>query len=151
MVPSFVARCEAQYSCPVSKRAHSSCPLKRQTAPSSAIATCVPPRRTQPWTGRTLGTDAVPGLSRCSTPPDPLNCIHNRRRGLSGRCFGESEPLRKSRYDLRWSHNRRRCEPHHNERTDVILSAIAHIAKFNIDEDAQQRMLDGWPAGDTGG
>src|ERR1041384_2101272 len=103
MVPSFMARCEAQYSCPVSKHARSSRPLKRQTALASAIATCVPPRRTQPWTGHTLGTDAVPGLSRCSTPPDPLNRIHNRRRGLYGRCFEESEPLRKSRYHLRWS------------------------------------------------
>lgn len=101
--PSVLARCEAQHSCPVSEYTHSCRRLRRQAAPSSAIAACFPPRRIRPWTGRTLGTDAAPGLSRCSTPPDPLNHIHNRRRGLHGRCFGETEPLRRSRYHLRWS------------------------------------------------
>src|SRR6476661_2799512 len=95
--------CTASAFLPLSEHAYSCLRLRRQAAPSSAIATCLPPRRTQPWTGRTLGTDAAPGLSRCSTPPDPLSHIHNRRRGLHGRCFGETEPLRRSRYHLRWS------------------------------------------------
>lgn len=81
----------------VSEQALSCRRLRRQPAPSSAIAACFPPRRTRPWTGCTLGTDAAPGLSRCSTPPDSLNHIHNRRPGLHGRGFGRTEPLRRSR------------------------------------------------------
>jgi hypothetical protein len=71
--------------------------LTRQAAPSSAHAVWFPPCRTRPWTGRTLGTDAAPGLSRCSTPPDPLSHIHNRRPDLHGRSFGTTEPLCRSR------------------------------------------------------
>lgn len=65
---------------------------------SSTISSGFPASlRTRPWTGRRSGRDAAQGFSRCSTPPDPLNHIHNRRQGLDGRWFGETEPLRRSR------------------------------------------------------
>jgi hypothetical protein len=53
--------------------------------------------RTRPWTGRRSGTGGAPRLSRCSTPPDPLNHIHNRMPDLHGGGLGSTEPLRRSR------------------------------------------------------
>jgi hypothetical protein len=67
-------------------------------SPSSAIAFGFPPTlRTRPWTGRRSDTDAAPGLSRCSTPPKPLNHIHSRRPDLYGGGLGTTEPLGRSR------------------------------------------------------
>ena len=54
--------------------------LRRQAAPSSAIVSGVPSTfRARPWNERMTGRGAAPGLSRCSTPPEPLNHIHSRR------------------------------------------------------------------------
>jgi hypothetical protein len=53
--------------------------------------------RTRPWTGRRSCRGAAPGLSRCSTPPDPPNHIHNRMSDLHGGGLGTTEPLRRSR------------------------------------------------------
>jgi len=52
--------------------------------------------RTRTWTGHRSGRGAVPGLSRCSTPPDPPNHIHNRMPDLQGEGLGTTEPLRRS-------------------------------------------------------
>ena len=83
--------------------------LRRQAAPSSAIAFGFPATlRTRPWTGRRSGTDADPGLSRCSTPPDPLNHIHSRRPDLYGGGLGTIEPLCRSRCCLLVVLDRRR-------------------------------------------
>ena len=74
------------------------CRLRRQAAHSSAIVPgCPSTFRTRPWTGCKLGTDAAPGLLRCSTSPDPPNHIRSRRLNLYGKNFGTIEPLGRSR------------------------------------------------------
>lgn len=78
--------------------------FRQQAAPSSTIASGFPSTfRTRPWTGRRLGTDAAPGLSMCSTPPDPLNHIYSRRPDPYGRGLGTTEPLGRSRCHLLWT------------------------------------------------
>lgn len=84
--------------------------LRRQAAPASAIVSGVPSTfRTRPWTERMPGRGAAPGLSRCSTPPDPLNHIQSRMPNLYGEDLGPIDPLGKSRYHLLVSDRLRVC------------------------------------------
>ena len=100
---------------------------RRQAAPSSTIASEFPSTfRTQPWSGRRLGTDAAPGLSMCSTAPDSLNHIHSRRPDLYGRGLGTTEPLGRSRCHLLWSQTDGAFDQQHTEKTDGSLFTIAH-------------------------
>ena len=117
--------------------------LRRQAAPSSAIVPGFPSMfRIRPWTGCRTGTDAVPGLSRCSTSPDPLNHIHSRRPDPYGRGLGTTEPLGRSRCHLLWSQTDGECKREHTEKIDCSLFKIAHVGKIDA-EDAQQGILDG--------
>ena len=71
--------------------------LRQQAASSSALLSIPSTFHTRPWTGHSSDTDAAPGLSSCSSPPDLLNHIHSRRRDLCGGSFATTELLRRSR------------------------------------------------------
>jgi len=105
--------------------------LRRQAAPSSAIVPGFPSMfRTRPWTGRRTGTDAVPGLSRCSTSPDPLNHIHSRRPDPYGRGLGTTEPLGKSRCRLLLVLDGGECQRQYARKIGCNLFKIAHVQKL---------------------
>ena len=75
--------------------------LRQRASPSSTVGSGPPATlHTRPWTGHRSSIDAAPGLLRCSTPPDPLNHIHNRRPNLYGEEFEATEPLGRSRCHL---------------------------------------------------